>query len=223
MESSGILTSSGSFDRFQSVRNFSSAFTESVHSSRFPIPCVTLHPERLVKLLGANSSLDFISIKLNLLLDQWSYNKFNIGLENRKAYVYFTNPKTYLKTGLLKFLYAGSTSTYLVEQSHIMRITDCNDLNYFVEEYDSSMTKTWNVSGDFDACREFASQVLFFKKCGCQNPFLPIFKLTDGPAKLCFNVTMYNDAEIKANLKCLNDARSKYSQGGRFTKVMEKV
>lgn len=148
---------------------------------------------------------------------------FNIGTENRKTYVFFTNPNASLKSGQLKYVYPGSTSLYKIEQSLVQKITGCNDLNYPVEMYNSAMSESFNVSGDFDTCREFASQVLFVRKCGCQNPFLPIYRLSASPAKLCLNMSLYDDAAIKKNVDCLSKTRDKYSQENRFTKVMEKV
>lgn len=223
LQSSEILTSSGDFDQFQRVRNFKIAFDDVMASSKYPIPCVTLKPERLTSLLDVNDPSDFFSIKITLIQDFWSYETFNSGFENRKTYLYFTNPNAALKTGQVYYIYSGTTNNFEVTQRHFERIRDCNALDYQVDIYDATMTKSSSSYGNYDICREYASQVLFTKKCSCQNPFLSIYKFYDTAPKLCLNMTLYDENQLKKNLECLNNVKKKYSIGDKFKRVMERT
>lgn len=223
LSSSNILTSSGDFDQFQRVRDFGAAFDFSLQSARYPFPCVTLKPERLVSMMNVTHSSDFHSIKLTLIQDFRSYEVFNSGFENRKTYIYFTNPNAELKTGQLFFIYSGTTNSFEITQQYFDRIRGCNDLNYEVDVYDATMTTSRKSTGNYDICREFASQVLFTIKCGCHNPFLPIYKFDMAPTKLCLNATLYDQNQLKKNLDCLNRIKKDYSIGDKFKKAMERT
>lgn len=216
-----ISTSSGGFDQFIRVTNFSRVFIQRLDSSRIPLICYTLKPEGLKKQKMPHQISATHSIKLSLIMDRDSYGFYNFGYENRKLYLYISNPNGTVSSGSLHFIYPGTHSEFIIKEHFFRRRVDCNDDTYPLELYDANYHSWHEYNGSLLDCKLRISQQTFLRRCGCFNPFLPIYRLTDSIPKLCLNMSLYSPAELRRNVECMNRVANKTGKDPFFHDAFE--
>lgn len=206
-------------DRFSLVLNFHEAFRAVLETSRYPLPCYTLTPEAF-KSIVSNDKIQ--RIRLMVYVDQRSYRLFNSGHENRKIYLYLGNRNYTQQISSLFYVHPGTDSYFEISENHIHRLKDCLDEHFKMRLFDVNMHATHELIGGYDDCIAFVSQRIFVQFCGCYNPFLPIVKLDHiAMPRLCFNMTHFSPARMKANVRCLNRVIHRYDKASKFREISE--
>lgn len=217
-----ISTSSGDFDQFIRIKNFERAFIQRLDSSRIPLICYTLKPERLMEKNMPHQVSGVQSIKLTLIMDRSSYGFYNFGYENRKLYLYIQKPNGTITSGDLHFIYPGTHSEFIIKEHFFRRKVDCVDEIYSTALYGANYNSSDEYNGSLTDCKLRISQETFFLRCGCFNPFLPIYKINDEVPRLCLNMSLYSPKEIEQNVACMNSVANKTSLDPFFSTSFKK-
>lgn len=220
-QQSSLVSSSGDFDQYKSVKNFEKSSITVMDSIRFPMGCYRLAPEKLSPQVGKSTGL--ISLKLYVVMDFESYKYFDIGYESRKLYLYIHNADSTIDKSAPFYITPGTDSHIKLNQRSQMRIKDCTEEHYIVEQYDLDLRTTHRFIGGYEDCRQHLSQTIFFDECGCYNPFLPIYKLNDKFPRVCTNMSEFNNTTLFRNVECLNKVLNFSSTDSSYDDILNQA
>lgn len=220
-QQTSMASSSGDFDQYKTVSNIEKASMTILDSIRFPMACYHIAPDKLAKLTDSTSGL--VSLKLYVIMDFATYKYFNIGYESRKLYMYIHNANSTVDKTSPFYIIAGTDSGIKLKQRSRKRVKDCTDKQYSVELYDAKLDKTLRFNGNFEDCRLHHSQSMFFKKCACYNPFLPLYKFDDRFPKVCTNMSLFDSTALNRNVECMNKVLESTKRDSSYQKQLNKT
>lgn len=205
---SSVAFSSSDFDRFRSLsmKKVKVVMQGNLDSIRTPMPCYRIAPEKIGQVTTRGDDSNLLSVKLYILMDFDSLNIYNPAYESRKLYLYITHPNATIQSTSPYFIYSGTDSKFQISESSHRRIRMCRENEFRTEIYTVDLNSSQKFYGGFEECRMHVSQTMFLQKCGCMNPFLPIYKFENATKfpRLCTNTSIYSRTQMEGNVKCLN-------------------
>nr|AGS83418.1 asic [Schmidtea mediterranea] len=193
--------------------DWKSLFTSQIVQMRNNIPCHTFHLDksRIVKQKFIKSLL--FRFKLN----EESYKIFNSSYTFQSMFLYISNKDEIPQSNEIILTPGYNNVVQLTQNRHSytgLRRT-CRNEKFEAELYDSLLQSTEKYSGSYDDCKKIVSQQKYVKYCNCYNSFLPIFKNSSGFPRLCLNASIFSEAEVLKNAKCMINTFRKYAESDK--------
>lgn len=231
-QTASISSSTGYYATLNDVENYASYFHSRVMSVQYPIPCYTFNPDDFIRKnysqvkssIDEEHDADIKTIIMDLLMDHRGYKKFNSSFEDRKMYIYLTAPSQTILTHNFHYALPGSAIEIRIAMNHLRRLpskSKCINKSYTMELYDALLSTYRTFNGGFDDCKYILSQRQFLRECHCYNPFLPIYRSSQVPPKLCTNMSIFSFDEIRRNVACLDAVLDRHTRTNHFRQMVE--
>lgn len=226
IENITIATTTGTYDSYRYLPIHGPGFHMRLDSEFFPVPCLSVSPSHHPDLIPLQQKgLTLKALKLVVGMSYSSYKEFNCHYAPRGLSIHVVPPNYMMSFMKAHIVDPGTIVKVHLEMSRTQRLkekTNCIEKPFQMELFDALLRTSSVFHGSYEDCKNFISQRLFLETCKCYNPFLPIYRSQQYPPRLCLNSTLYSSEAVRANLRCMDNVKIKYSEKGVFLKLLKK-